>query len=334
MYKITARRYSALVLIIFLGLLISCGQQAKVEKKFRIVSLAPNWTQTVAELGAKDQLVGVTRYCIFPSDIPEMVAKGELVSIGGFVDLSMKRVDSLKADLVLTSTGMQLRYHDFLKEKGIPFIHMEESSLAETYEKILALGEFINKGTEASTLVNSIKHELAELENEYANVPRVKTYYEINYAYKCVPGAGSYMTELMRIAGADPIYSDRPGIAPFVTWAEVLEAKPDVILLPWWETAWQEGPHFKGSNRGNGTTTINEVANRVDGNTVPAIQNGKVRYINSAKTKQAGPMIPVAVRLFAEAIHAPGRLERLEMENVPQVIEEQDTFVPQPASAE
>ena len=138
-------KYSFSVLLVVLVFSIGCSRSTDSQASFRIVSLAPNWTHTVVEIGAKNQLVGVTRFCIYPSEIPEMVTAGELVSIGGFVDLSMSCVDSLKPDLVLTATGMQLRYHDFLNEKGIPFIHMEETSLAETYEKILALGIFINK---------------------------------------------------------------------------------------------------------------------------------------------------------------------------------------------
>ncbi len=316
------------IILITLILLTGCGKKADSRTEFKIVSLAPNWTQTAVEIGAKDQLVGVTRFCIYPAEIPELVTAGKLVSIGGFTDLSMERVDSLKPDLVLTATGMQLKFHKILDEKGIPYIHMEETSLGETFEKIIALGKFIGRDQEADRLVTSIQAELAAMEKEFAGYPTVKVYYEINYAYKCVPGADSYIVELMRMVGADPIYSERPGIAPGVSWGAVLEANPEVILIPWWETAWQEGTHFSGPQRGYGTTSISEIAGRRDAATISAVQTGKVRYINSAKTKQAGPMIPVAVRLFAEAIHAPGRIERLEMDFVPQFMEEQDTFVP------
>ncbi len=325
-HLLSHRRLVSMLFIIIV--LIGCGTKGEPEATFRIVSLAPNWTQTVAEIGAKDQLVGVTRYCIFPADIPEMVAAGELVSVGGFVDLSMARVDSLKPDLVLTATGLQLRFHKRLDELGIPYIHMEETSLAETYEKILALGKFIGKAADALALVEFIQDELGSLELEYADLPRKKVYYEINYAWKCVPGADSYIVELMRLAGAEPIYADRSGIAPAVNWSEVVEAMPEVILVPWWETAWEEGPHFEGPGRGNGTTTLAEVAGREGAAGLPAVKAGRVRYINSAKTKQAGPMIPVAVRLFAEAIHAPGRTEMLAMDFVPKLMEEQDSFVP------
>jgi len=328
MYHFNRRIVLILNLMVLIGLIVSCSGSPEPVKTFRIVSLAPNWTQTVAELGAVDELVGVTRFCIFPDAIQEKVSTGELTSVGGFTDLSLSRVDSLNPDLVLTATGMQLRFHTYLDRKNIPYIHMEESSLGETYEKILALGKFIGRESNANKLVDSIRSELAMLKEEYAALPTVKTYYEINYAYKCAPGADSYIIELMRMVGADPIYADRPGIAPRITWDDVLAANPEVILIPWWETAWDEGTHFTGAKRGYGTTSPGEIANRRDAENILAVQNGKVRYINSAKTKQAGPMIPTAVRLFAEAIHAPGRLETKSMDFVPQLMEEQDTFQP------
>ncbi|HIC51681.1 MAG TPA: hypothetical protein EYO96_03385 [Candidatus Marinimicrobia bacterium] len=326
MLKDLIRKQRYLCLLLFACLIVPCSSKDENKANYRIVSLAPNWTNTVAEIGAKDQLVGVTSFCIYPSDIQDLVAAGELVSIGGFVDVSMSRVDSLKPDLVLTANDMQLQYHDFLIEKGISFIHMEESSLAETYEKILALGEFINKKAEATILVKSIQDSLMAMEAEYANLPEVTVYYEINYAYKCVPGADSYIVELLDIVSANPIFSDRPGIAPFIQWEEVVEANPEVILIPWWETAWSEGTHFEGPLMGYGTTSISEVANRESASSISAVQQAKIRYISSAKTKQAGPMIPVAVRLFAEAIHANGCPERLEMDYVPQIMAEQDSI--------
>ena len=312
-----------LLIIVSLGLL-ACQGDVKSSSMFRIVSMAPNWTQTVVEVGAKDQLVGVTHFCIFPEDIPKLVKDGKLMSVGGFTNISISKVESLNPDLVLTATGLQLKYHEEFDKKNISFIHMEGSSLAETYEKIFALGNSIKKDKEATALVEEIKSKLTMLENVYSGLPEVKVYYEINYANKCVPGADSYIAELMRIAGADPVYSDRPGIAPSVSWEEAVSAQPEVILLPWWETAWEEGPHFEGPRIGYGTTTIAEVAQREDAQRVPAVRTGRVRYIHSARTKQAGPQIPVAVQLFAEAIHAPGDLNRLRMDYVPKIMEEQD----------
>jgi iron complex transport system substrate-binding protein len=289
------------------------------QKQLRIVSLAPNWTNTVAAIGAAENLVGVTLYCIFPDSIPKLVKEGKLEIIGGFADISLEKVRSLKPDLILTCTGIQNKFRDLFIEEGFNVIHMEETSLNEVYDKILELGEAINKQIAAEKLVDEIKLSLNNVSLKYQDSPKVSVYYEINYFYKCVPGKDSYITELLKAVGGNPIFCDRPGIAPKVSWDEVVKANPDVILIPIWDNA--RGPFFEGEKVGWGTTTPYEIAHREDAQNVNAVKYGKVRYINSAKTKQAGPHIPIAAELFGKTIHAAGDLELLKIDKVPENME-------------
>jgi iron complex transport system substrate-binding protein len=304
-------------------ILLSVATVPVLAQDHRVVSLAPNWTHTIAELGELDEVVGVSSYSIFPDSIPDMVERGEFEDIGGFLDLDTARIRELNPDLALTSTQLQRRYHGWLKKQGIKIVHVDEKSLQESYDAILELGEYLGIPDRAREMVDSIKDQLDAIEEEYRDTPEVTVYYEINYYYKCVPGADSYIKELIEMVGGDPIFSDRRGVAPSVTWEEVIEANPEVILLPWWASAGEEGPHYEPPLAGNGTTTPYRVAHREGAEKIRAVKNGKVRYIDSAKTKQAGPMIPVAARLFAEAIHAPGNMERLNLNEVPKDINDQ-----------
>lgn len=285
------------------------------QKDLKIVSLAPNWTNVVAALGAADQLCGVTRYCIFPDSIPRLVNEGKLEIVGGFSDVNYSRINEIKPDLILTCTGVQAKIRDRFLKEGYKVLHMGEIGLSEVYSKIVELGKAIGKEELAGKLVEEIKCNLMGIVEKYKDYPRVSVYYEINYYYKCVPGKDSYITELLKMVGGEPIFSERPGIAPSVKWEEVIEVNPDVILIPIWDNA--GGPYFEGENVGHGTTTPYEIAHREDAVTINAVKNGRVRYINSAKTKQAGPLIPTAADLFGKTIHADGDLELLKIEKVP-----------------
>lgn len=292
----------AIKIIICLLLLLGPHTVFSQERQeLRIVSLAPNWSHTVAEIGAINDLVGVTRYARFPAEVPLRVKQKRIDVVGGFTDISIDNITRLEPDLVLTATGLQLRLKAKLEALGIPVIHMEESSLEEVYAKILLLGQTIDHQQQADDLVASIQGELKEIAAMYSTHPSPKVYYEINYLYKCVPGKHSYMTELIELVGAKPIFSERDGIAPMVTWPEVVTENPDVILLPMWPDA--TGPVFEGPDAGSGTTTIKEVTSRAGADKVNAVNNNAVRFIDSAVTKQAGPNIPQAARLLAEAIY-------------------------------
>jgi iron complex transport system substrate-binding protein len=310
-----AQSVRSVLLVILFFISISCSAQ----KEIRIVSLTPNWTNITAAIGAANNLVGVTRYCIFPDSIPRLVTEGKLQVVAGFMDVDYEKVRALKPDLILTCTGLQAKMRDQFRKEGYKVIHMDETGVEEVYSKIEELGKAINKEENSAGLVNYIKSNLIKTAEAYKGFPRVKVYYEINYFYKCVPGKDSYITELIKLVGGEPIYCDRPGIAPSVKWEEVVQANPDVILMPIWAHA--ENPAFEGPNAGNGTTTPYEVAHRPGAEKVNAVKNGRVRYINSAKTKQAGPQIPIAADLFGKTIHAPGDLELLKMDKVPDNME-------------
>ncbi len=309
------QRTKIFFLIISFFIISSCYAQ----KQFKIVSLAPNWTNIVAAVSGTNDLVAVTRYCIFPDSIPRLVKEGKLEIIGGFADINLEKVRSLKPDLILTCTGMQIKYRDLFKKDGFNVIHMEETNLEEVYSKILEFGKAIKKDLDAEKLVKEIKINFNNISLKYKEAHRVSVYYEINYFYKCVPGKDSYITELLKAVGGDPIFCDRPGIAPKVSWDEVVKANPDVILIPIWDNA--GGPYFEGEKVGWGTTTPYEIAHRVGAQNVKAVKEGRIRYINSAKTKQAGPQIPIAAELFGKTIHASGDLELLKINIVPEIME-------------
>ncbi|MBW3141498.1 helical backbone metal receptor [Ferrimonas balearica] len=267
----------------------------------RIVALTANWAHTVAELGAIDELVGVTRYAIYPAAIPERVASGALPVVGGYVDINLEKVLALSPTLVLTATDLQRPLASQLRQAGYVVIHMESASLEQIYEAITELGVVLDRTGEASALNQQIQASLARLSAMVPKAEPPRVYYELNYYYKCAPGQDSYITDLIRLAGGQPLFGDRPGAAPAVSWPEVVSADPEVILIPDWSGA--GGPHFSGPEAGNGTTTVAEVSQRENASKVSAITQHSVRFIDSAVTKQPGPMLPLALQAFIEQIH-------------------------------
>ena len=68
----------------------------------RIVSLVPSITEALCQLGAADDLVGVTDYCLHPADVVRT-----RVRIGGTKDPDLDRIWALQPDLVIANTDEQ-----------------------------------------------------------------------------------------------------------------------------------------------------------------------------------------------------------------------------------
>src|SRR5262249_32837290 len=84
----------------------------------RIISMAPNLTEIVYDIGAQDLLVGVTDFCKFP---PAARSKEK---VGGWIDPNYEKIISLKPDLVLA-----LKFHgkavDNLKTLKVPVLVLD-----------------------------------------------------------------------------------------------------------------------------------------------------------------------------------------------------------------
>ena len=68
----------------------------------RIVSLKPNITSILLEIGAEDQIVGITRYCIWPN-------KSSPPRVADYLGPKTEAVAALKPDLVIGSKENSLK---------------------------------------------------------------------------------------------------------------------------------------------------------------------------------------------------------------------------------
>src|SRR5580658_10794683 len=91
----------------------------------RVVSLSPSTTEALAAIGARDELVGRSRYCDWPPDVASVPA------VGGFVDPNFEAIVALKPDLVTGARGPAGRQvSDRLEALGIATYFPETESLA------------------------------------------------------------------------------------------------------------------------------------------------------------------------------------------------------------
>ena len=64
----------------------------------RIVSLVPSLTETLVDLGAEEQIVGVTRFCLHPDHL-----RREKTRVGGTKGVKVDVIMDLRPDLVIAN---------------------------------------------------------------------------------------------------------------------------------------------------------------------------------------------------------------------------------------
>ena len=75
------------------------GRKVEIPKKIeRIVSLVPSQTELLVDLGLREKLVGITRFCVHPKEVYKNVT-----CVGGTKDASFDRIAALMPDIVIAN---------------------------------------------------------------------------------------------------------------------------------------------------------------------------------------------------------------------------------------
>jgi len=213
------------ILITFFLVLTSCGPKETSDQSLRIVSLAPNITETVYALGLEDSLVGVSSFC----DFPEAASMKE--KVGGLYDSNVEKIYALKPSVVfyLPSQKPQAKR---LESLGIKTVCVKNSSLTEIDQTILTIGKVCGKKSQAKELIAQLraalpKHARPTGLRGLVVVSRSVSEKQISTMY--VAGKGSWYETILNDLGVDNAYQ---GSLPYpqVGIEGVLTMSPDFVI--------------------------------------------------------------------------------------------------------
>jgi iron complex transport system substrate-binding protein len=247
----------------------------------RIISLAPNLTEIVFAVGGGDRLVGNTTYCDYPP------AAKSVEKVGDTLSPSLERIIALRPQVVLVSTSSQLEvFTQQLKNQNIAVFVTDPHDLEGVFRSIEQVGQILGQQEQAASLVKTLRERTAAVEKAVQQSPRVRTFYQVSAEPLYTAGHDSFVTDLMRRAGAESVTGEVPGAWPKYSSESALAAKPDAIILP------------TGGSMGAGNSTVAEALNRS-----PAALAGRVYKINDDHLARPGPRAVDGLEEMARALH-------------------------------
>lgn len=194
----------------------------------RLVSLKPNITQSLIELGLKDKIVGITRYCERPNPAAEV--------IGDYNSFDIEKIIRLKADLVITSSE-NTSQRDFAKllELKIPTLLLNFNtwhdllvSLDELERRLLpqVQGHFAGK----QTLSVRLSQDLTGLRNQTTSLQGKNFVVIIQRVPLMVAGKNSFVGSLLEEIGLKNIFRDSPIAYPTIDEENFIREGPDLVF--------------------------------------------------------------------------------------------------------
>ena len=215
-------------------LLASCGgwqaKRAKVEPRpQRIVSLSPSVTEILYGIGAWPQVIAVSQFCTYPEDVKYKPR------VNGWDKTNLEQVMALKPDFVIGVDAQEPFLRDKLTGLGVRSLFVKSQTLAD----IMASMEEIGRGTgheqEAANLVAKTQAEIEAVRKAVGDRPHPRVLCIVDR----VPGTirdlytatkGSYLDELISIAGGDSIAPQGDHGYGKINKEAVLTLNPEVII--------------------------------------------------------------------------------------------------------
>ena len=194
----------------------------------RIVSTAPSFTETLFAIGAGERVVAVSTYCHYPE------AANRLPRVGSYLQPNVEAIARLQPDLVLVHAEQKTTLTQ-LAGLGIKTLAIKNTNLEDTLRSALEIGAAVGLADRGAALEKSIRAKLAAIEKRSAGkAPRTLLFIVGRTPGRLdgmiAVGKGSFLNEVIRIAGGKNVLFDSPVTYPRISLEAVLRLAPDVIV--------------------------------------------------------------------------------------------------------
>lgn len=200
---------------------------ARGARATRIVSFVPGMTEVAFDMGLGPRVVGVGTFATHP---PEVTS---LPRVGGMMDPDLEKTLILKPDLILAAPSVR-GLEEFAKTRQIPIVMSTTDTLAHVLDAYDALGEAAGVVTQARAARARLEARLDTLrapsQGERPSVLLIVGRDPGALTGLYAAGPGSFIDELLTIAGGRNALPASVGKWPKVSAEAVLEQAPDLII--------------------------------------------------------------------------------------------------------
>lgn len=187
----------------------------------RIISLVPSQTELLWDLGLREELVGITKFCIHPQELFQSAPH-----IGGTKKFNFEKIRTLKPDLIIGNKEENEQKQIEALQKEFPIWMSDIYTLEDALKTITDIGELVNKKAEAELIVHNIKYSFVELKKI-----RKRVLYLIWKDPYMAAGKATFIGDILSRIGMDNVFEDRNSRYPEVTMSEIQNLNPELILL-------------------------------------------------------------------------------------------------------
>ncbi|MFC4232694.1 ABC transporter substrate-binding protein [Parasediminibacterium paludis] len=187
-----------------------------------IVSLVPSQTELLHDLGLENEVVGITKFCIHPTEW-----FNNKPSIGGTKNVKMDAVKALQPDLIIANKEENVKEQIEALEAIAPVWVSDVNHLKDALAMIEAIGNITNTNQKAQHLIKEINSGFNQLKTTNTTL---KTAYLIWRKPYMTVGGDTYINDMLQYAGFENVFANEKRY-PAITIEQITEKKCDLLLL-------------------------------------------------------------------------------------------------------
>lgn len=168
----------------------------------RIVSLVPSQTELLYDLGLREEVVGITKFCVHPQEWFRNKKR-----VGGTKTVHLDIVRELQPDLIIANKEENTKEQIETLATAYPMWVSNIQTIEEGLEMITSVGALTGKTIEAQQLANEIREGFDKLQR--SSNPLKVAYYIWKGPWMCA-GGDTFISDVIKRVGWENVNAHLP----------------------------------------------------------------------------------------------------------------------------
>ena len=224
----------------------------------RVASLLPSATEIVCAVGGRDDFVGISHECDYPSDVAGLPiltrVRRELPSRSGDIDravreilvdaltvysLELERLEAVNPEVIVTqdlcdvcavSVDDVKAGLNELSKGEVRLVSCSPTRVTDVWNDVRRVGEALGRAKQGEEAASGLEARLAALGERTRKLSSTPSVLTVEWIDPVMVG-GTWMPELVEAAGGRALVTEPGQHAPTLSLEELGELEPDVVLI-------------------------------------------------------------------------------------------------------
>ncbi len=202
------------------------GNKISFEKvPSRIVTLSPNLTEMIYELGLGDKIIGNTTYCNYPE------AANKTEKVATIITVDFEKLLKLSPDIIfLTTLGNKKDNYNRLKKLGFKVFVTQQYCYSDIKSSFRNIASVFHLEAKADSITHKWDEIVARVKKESEKMQPKKLMFLISLNPIMLAGKGTFIDELITMNGMENLGGKGVGRYPTFSREDILLQNPDYFF--------------------------------------------------------------------------------------------------------